>query len=95
MLAALTCTVVAAAVTAQIVAGSASGAAEVIVTSAVALVITGLALLVGFREPHNALAAAMGAMGLLAAVAGFSDTYRPAQLSDPAALLLSRPRRMR
>ncbi|MDP8936531.1 MAG: hypothetical protein M3O23_02155, partial [Actinomycetota bacterium] len=86
VLAALTCTVVAAGVTAQIVAGSASGVAEVIFTSAVALVITGLALLVGFREPRNALAAVMGAMGLLAALTGFSNTYRPAQLSDPAAL---------
>jgi hypothetical protein len=41
------------------------------------------------------LASVMGAMGLLAAMAGFSDTYRPAQLSDPAALRGSRPRRMR
>lgn len=86
VLAAPTCALVAAAVTTQIVAGSASGAAEVALTSTVALVITALALLVGFREPRNALAAVMGAMGLLAAVTGFSDTYRPAQLSDPAAL---------
>lgn len=85
-LAPLTCGLAVAAVTAQLVAGTASGIAEVSLTTSIALVITGLALLVALREPRNALAAVLGWMGLLAALTGFSDTYRPAQLSAPSSL---------
>lgn len=86
-LAPLTAAVAAAGVTAQLIAETSTyDAIEIGLTTAVALVITGLAVLVALRAPRNALAAVMAWMGLLAAVVGFSDTYLPAQSRAPASL---------
>lgn len=86
-LAPLTAVVAAGAVTAQLIAETSTyDAFEIGLTTTVALVITGLAVLVAFRQPRNALAAVMAWMGLLAAVVGFSDTYLPAQTAAPASL---------
>ncbi|MPZ94796.1 MAG: two-component sensor histidine kinase [Propionibacteriales bacterium] len=86
-LAPLTVAFAGAAVTAQLIAETSTyDAIEIGLTTTVALVITGLAVLVALREPRNSLAVVMAWMGLLAALVGFSDTYLSAQASAPASL---------
>jgi signal transduction histidine kinase len=85
-LGALTVVVACAAITVQVLAGSGPDTAEVLLTGLIAVVTIVLGLVVAWREPANWLAAVMAWMAVLAATVGFSDTYRPAHLREPARL---------